>query len=84
TGEFFRNPVLVEAMEGAKRRNRALHLMGLVSDGMVHSSQEHLYALLRLAKERGVERVFVHAFLDGRDTMPTSGVGYVQKLLDKM
>jgi 2,3-bisphosphoglycerate-independent phosphoglycerate mutase len=83
TGEFFQNPVLAEAMEGAKRRDRALHLIGLVSDGMVHSSQEHLYALLRMAKERGLTRVFIHAFLDGRDTMPTSGVGYVRQLLEK-
>ncbi len=72
TGEFFRNEVLTVAMDRAKSRGKQLHLMGLISDGQVHSSQEHLYALLRLAKQRGVERVFVHCFLDGRDTPPSS------------
>ena len=70
TGEFFHNEVLTKAMDGAKSRDKALHLMGLISDGQVHSSQEHLYALLRMAKERGLQRVFVHCFLDGRDTPP--------------
>jgi 2,3-bisphosphoglycerate-independent phosphoglycerate mutase len=84
TGEFFSNDVLIQAMEHAKSRNSSLHLMGLVSHGGVHSSQEHLYALLRMAKARCVERVFVHAFLDGRDTAPDSGAGYVGELLDKM
>jgi 2,3-bisphosphoglycerate-independent phosphoglycerate mutase len=81
TGEFFRNEVLVAAMDGVKQRGKALHLMGLLSDGQVHSSQEHLYALLRLAKQRGLERVFIHCFLDGRDTPPSSGVNYVAALL---
>ena len=72
SGEFYKNEVIVHAMEGAKARDRALHLMGLVSDGQVHSSQEHLYALLRMAKARGVQRIFVHCFLDGRDTPPSS------------
>ena len=80
TGEFFKNEVLVRAMDGAKERGRALHLMGLVSDGQVHSSQEHLYALLRMAKERGLQRVYVHCFLDGRDTPPMSAYGYVEAL----
>ena len=80
---FFENPVLVEAMETAKQRNVSLHLMGLVSDGCVHSSLNHLYALLRMAKDRKVEQVLVHAFMDGRDTSPTAGVGYLQELLDK-
>ncbi len=80
---FFKNPVLIEGLEKVKQRNASLHLMGLVSDGCVHSSPDHLYALLKLAKERGVKKVFVHAFLDGRDTSPTAGAGYVQKLLDK-
>jgi len=84
SGEFFRNDALVQAMESAGSGDSALHLMGLVSHGGVHSSQEHLYALLRMAKERGVQRVFVHAFLDGRDTAPDSGAGYVAELLDKM
>jgi 2,3-bisphosphoglycerate-independent phosphoglycerate mutase len=83
-GEFFRNDALIQAMEHAKSRGSALHLIGLVSHGGVHSSQEHLYTLLRMAKERNVERVFVHAFLDGRDTAPDSGAGYVAELIDKM
>jgi 2,3-bisphosphoglycerate-independent phosphoglycerate mutase len=80
TGEFFRNEVLVQAMDRAKTRGRALHLMGLLSDGQVHSSQEHLYTLLRMAKERGLQRVYVHCFLDGRDTPPASAYGYVEAL----
>ena len=84
TGEFFRSDALIQAMEHAKSRDSALHLIGLVSHGGVHSSQEHLYALIRMAKTRNVERVFVHAFLDGRDTAPDSGAGYVAELIDKM
>jgi len=80
---FFENRVLIEGMEKARQRDSSLHLMGLVSDGGVHSSPRHLYALLRLAKERQVKKVFVHAFLDGRDTSPTAGAGYVQELMDK-
>jgi 2,3-bisphosphoglycerate-independent phosphoglycerate mutase len=80
TGEFFQNPVLTEAMDLAKTRGTALHLMGLLSDGQVHSSQKHLYALLRMAKERGLQRVYVHCFLDGRDTPPASAYGYVEAL----
>jgi 2,3-bisphosphoglycerate-independent phosphoglycerate mutase len=84
TGEFFHNDALIQAMEHAKRRDSALHLIGLVSYGGVHSSQEHLYAMLRMAREQDVERVFVHGFLDGRDTAPDSGAGYVAELVDKM
>jgi 2,3-bisphosphoglycerate-independent phosphoglycerate mutase len=84
TGEFFRNDALVQAMTHAGSRDSALHLIGLVSHGGVHSSQEHLYALLRMAKEQKAERVFVHAFLDGRDTAPDSGAGYVAELIDTM
>ncbi len=80
SGELFTNEALVAAMDGAKRRNGALHLIGLLSDGMVHSSQEHLYALLRMAKQRGLERVSVHCFTDGRDTPPMSAFGYVEAL----
>jgi 2,3-bisphosphoglycerate-independent phosphoglycerate mutase len=83
-GEFFSHPVLVEAMKNARLNGRKLHLFGLVSDGGVHSRQEHLYALLKMAKEQGVERVFVHAFMDGRDTMPTNGAGYLEQLQQKM
>ena len=80
SGEFFRHPVILAALKHAGEHGRALHLLGLLSDGGVHSQQEHLYALLKAAKQQGVERVFVHAFLDGRDTLPTSGVGYLEKL----
>jgi 2,3-bisphosphoglycerate-independent phosphoglycerate mutase len=84
SGAFLRNVALVEAMDHARAHGSALHLMGLVSDGGVHSCHEHLYALLRMARERGLDRVFVHAFLDGRDTAPHSGAGYVGELLGKM
>jgi len=82
SGEFFRHPAIVEALE--KARKTQLHLFGLVSDGGVHSHQKHLYALLKAAKLRGVEKVFVHAFMDGRDTLPTSGAGYLAALEQKL
>ncbi len=81
-GTFNTNLTLVAAMDAAK--TSALHLMGLVSDGGVHSYQEHLYALLQLAKLRGIERVFVHCFTDGRDTAPNSAKRYVGELMAKM
>jgi 2,3-bisphosphoglycerate-independent phosphoglycerate mutase len=84
TGEFFRNEVLLAAIDGVKKRGKTLHLMGLLSDGQVHSSQEHLYALLRLAKQRGLERVFIHCFLDGRDTPPSSAAHYIEALQKKL
>src|SRR5882762_2667396 len=84
TGEFFNNLALNAAIDNAVKHDRALHLMGLLSDGLVHSSQEHAYALLRLAKQREVRRVFVHCFLDGRDTPPSSAEKYVAALQDKM
>ena len=83
-GEFFSHPVLLEAMKNARLGGRKLHLFGLVSDGGVHSRQEHLYALLKMAKQNGVDRVFVHAFMDGRDTLPTNGAGYLEQLQQKM
>jgi 2,3-bisphosphoglycerate-independent phosphoglycerate mutase len=83
-GEFFSHPVLVAAMKHARSGGRKLHLFGLVSDGGVHSRQEHLHALLKMAKQHGVERVFVHAFMDGRDTLPTNGAGYLELLQQKM
>jgi len=82
TGEFFTDPTLLKAIHVANS-NKALHLIGLVSDGGVHSQQRHLYALLRLAAMHNVARVYVHAFLDGRDTMPTSGLGYLEELEQK-
>src|SRR5271165_4801905 len=84
TGEFFSHPVLVEAMKNARIGGRKLHLFGLLSDGGVHSRQEHLYALLKMAKQQGVDRVFVHVFMDGRDTAPTNGAGYLEQLQQKM
>ncbi len=83
-GEFFSHPVLLAAMKNARSDGRQLHLFGLLSDGGVHSYQTHLYALLKMAKQQGVERVFVHAFMDGRDTLPTNGAGYLEQLLQKM
>src|SRR5678815_1227761 len=84
TGEFFRNKVLVNNIEGARDRGKALHLMGLCSDGQVHSSLTHLYALLQLAKNLRLDRVYVHCFLDGRDTPPSSAVQYLAQLQQKM
>jgi len=81
-GDFFQNPALAEAMEKAKKDKVRLHLLGLVSNGGVHSSIEHLFALLKMAKQRKVPDVFVHAFLDGRDCPPTSGAGFLQQVLD--
>jgi len=83
-GEFFQHPVLLAAMKHARVGERRLHLFGLVSDGGVHSQQAHLYALLKMAKQNGVDRVFVHAFMDGRDTLPTNGAGYLEQLQQKM
>ena len=79
-----KNPRIVAAFEHARQHDRALHLIGLVSDGGVHSHEEHLYALLRAAREFGLTRVFIHAYLDGRDTPPTSGIDYVAKLEQKL
>ena len=79
-GDFFGNPVLLSAMENCKSQNAALHIMGLVSDGGVHSHNTHLYALLKMAKEHEIKRVFIHCFLDGRDTLPTSGREFVMAL----
>jgi 2,3-bisphosphoglycerate-independent phosphoglycerate mutase len=84
TGEFFLNQVLSKAMAAAKKSGRALHLMGLISDGQVHSSLTHLYALLQMARDHGLKRVFVHCFLDGRDTPPSSALQYLTALQMKM
>ena len=82
-GSFFRNEAYLKAMNSCKEKGTALHLYGLLSDGGVHSHTEHLYALLRMAKEQGLTRVYLHAFLDGRDVSPTSGAGFVQEAMDK-
>ena len=83
-GDFFSNPVLNGAIENCRKYNSKLHVMGLVSDGGVHSHQRHLYALLELAKRKDFENVYVHCFMDGRDTPPTSGEGYIAKLEEKI
>ena len=83
-GDFFTNEALVKAIENCKKYSSALHLFGLLSDGGVHSHITHLYAALELAKKNGLEKVFVHGFMDGRDVSPTSGLGFVTALEEKM
>ena len=83
-GDFFENEALLKAVNNAKEKGTSLHLYGLVSDGGVHSHNTHLYALLELAKRYGLEKVYVHCFLDGRDTPPESGKDYVQALQEEM
>ncbi len=83
-GTFYENPALLKAVENCKKNNSALHLCGLVSDGGVHSHITHIYGLLELAKRNGLDKVYVHCFLDGRDTPPASGKGYVEQLCAKM
>ena len=80
-GDFFENPALIQAMDSAREHHKKLHLWGLLSDGGVHSHITHLYALLEMAKKRGVPECYVHGFMDGRDVSPTSGVEYVKELL---
>lgn len=84
TGAFYQNPHLLKAILHAKKHNSALHLMGLLSDGGVHSHISHLFAILRLAKENGLEKVFIHAFMDGRDTLPNSGAKYISALEEEL
>lgn len=83
-GEFFQNPAFLGAVENCKKHDSALHLMGLCSDGGVHSHLTHLYALLKLAKDHGLTKVFVHCFMDGRDVPPSSGKGYVEQVDAKL
>ena len=83
-GSLLDNPVLGQVMDSARARGRALHLLGLLSDGGVHSHRDHLYALLRMAKARGLGAVFVHALMDGRDTPPRAGAAYLRSLLAVM
>lgn len=83
-GTFFENPALLKAVENCKEKDSALHLMGLLSDGGVHSHNTHLYGLLELAKRKGLEKVYVHCFLDGRDTPPASGKEYAEQLTAEM
>ena len=83
-GDFFQNEALCGAVENCKKNGSALHLMGLLSDGGVHSHNKHLYGLLKLAKRAGLEKVYVHCFMDGRDVPPSSGKEYVEELMAKM
>jgi len=83
-GEFYKNEVLLEAIHTAKKDNVALHLIGLVSKGGVHSNQEHIYAICKLAKQEGLENVFIHAFTDGRDCDPKSGLAFIEELQSEL
>ncbi len=83
-GVFFENPAFLHAVENCKKNDSALHLFGLVSDGGVHSHNTHIYGLVELAKRQGLKKVYVHCFLDGRDTPPASGKEYVEQLEAKM
>ena len=82
-GSFFKNEAYNKAMDNCLKNGSSLHLYGLLSDGGVHSHIQHLFALLQMAKDKGLEKVYVHCFLDGRDVSPTSGKGFVQELCDK-
>jgi len=83
-GTFFENKALLEAVENCKKNDSAFHMFGLVSDGGVHSHNTHIYGLLELARRHGLKKVYVHCFLDGRDTPPSSGLGYVEQLEAEM
>ena len=82
-GSFFQNPVYIKAMEDAKANHKALHILGLMSTGGVHSHLTHVFGILDMAKQRGVEKVYVHCFLDGRDVAPKSGAGFIKQLKEK-
>ena len=83
-GDFFQNPALVHSMENAKNNNSALHVMGLLSPGGVHSHMTHLFGIVEMAKKFGLEKVYIHAFLDGRDVPPSSAAEYMQETVDKL
>lgn len=82
--EFFKNEVLLNAFEYARKNNKKVHFIGLVSKGGVHSSQEHLYALCQMAKDNGMTDVFIHAFTDGRDRDPKSGLSFIKELEENL
>lgn len=83
-GDFFENPAFIGAIDNCKKYGSSLHLMGLCSDGGVHSHLSHLYALVKMAKNNGLDKVFVHCFMDGRDVPPSSGKGYVEQVNAKL
>ena len=83
-GDFFENEELLGAIKNCKENNSDLHLFGLLSNGGVHSHITHLYALLELAKRNGIKNVYVHGFMDGRDTAPDGGKEFISQLSDKM
>jgi 2,3-bisphosphoglycerate-independent phosphoglycerate mutase len=82
-GSFFENPAYLHAMQACREKDTSLHLLGLLSDGGVHSHNTHLWALLKLAKQQGLKKVYIHAFLDGRDVSPTSGADFVAETVAK-
>src|SRR6185312_147246 len=82
-GSFFDNAAFVQACENAKKHGGTVHLMGLMGSGGVHAIDKHLFALIDLCATRGVPRIAIHALLDGRDTMPHSGLGYMRELLER-
>lgn len=81
-GDFFEKPELTGAIDNCLENGTALHIYGLLSDGGVHSDMRHMYAVLELCRRKGLTRVFIHCFMDGRDTSPTSGIGYIRELLE--
>lgn len=83
-GDFFKNEMFLDAVKNCKEKNSAFHIMGLMSDGGVHSHNSHIYGLLELCKKNGLKDVFVHCFMDGRDVAPTSGVDFIKELQAKM
>ncbi len=83
-GEFFKNPALVHSMENAKKNHSALHVMGLLSPGGVHSHMTHLFGIVEMAKQFGLEQVYIHAYLDGRDVPPSSAAEYMQETVEKL
>ena len=83
-GDFFGNAAFNAACDNCKANDSALHIMGLLSDGGVHSHNEHMYALIKLAKDKGLDKIYIHCFLDGRDVSPTSGVDFLEALQNKL
>ena len=82
-GDFFEKPELLDAIDNCLKNGTDLHVYGLLSDGGVHSDNHHMYAVLDLCKRKGLDRVYIHCFMDGRDTSPTSGIGYVKELIEQ-